>query len=70
MTATPKCKESAYWKNKEKEEFGDFDHEFFYHHDLFIKFLQMYFRQCWPFASLYRGATRTLWLRDRTVQFN
>ena len=36
MAATPKSKESAYWKNKEREELGGFDHEFFYHHTLFV----------------------------------
>ena len=36
MAATPKCKENAYWKNKEREELGGFDHEFFYHHALFV----------------------------------
>ena len=38
MAATPKCKESAYWKNKEREEFGGFDHEFFYHHAFFVSY--------------------------------
>ena len=32
MTATPECKESAYWKHKEREEFGGFDYQFFYRH--------------------------------------
>ena len=32
LAAIPKCKESAYWKHKEREEFGDLDHEFFYRH--------------------------------------
>ena len=36
MAATLKCKESAYWKNKEREEFGVFDHEVFYRHALFV----------------------------------
>ena len=36
VAATPKCKENAYWKNKEREELGGFDHEFFYHHALFV----------------------------------
>ena len=36
VAATPKCKENAYWKNKEREEFGGFVHEFFYHHALFV----------------------------------
>ena len=34
VAATAKCKESAHWKNKEREEFGGFDHEYFYHHTL------------------------------------
>ena len=36
MAATPKCIESAYWKNKEIEEFEGFDHEFFNHHAFFV----------------------------------
>ena len=36
VTATSKCKENAYWKNKEREESGSFDHEFFCHHALFV----------------------------------
>ena len=36
MTAAPKCKESAYRKYKEREEFGCFDHKFFYHHALYV----------------------------------
>ena len=36
VEATPKCKENAYWKNKEREEFGGFDQEFFYHHAFFV----------------------------------
>ena len=36
MAATPKYKESAYWKNKKRDEFGYFDHEFFYNHALFV----------------------------------
>ena len=35
MAVTPKCKEFAFWKGKEKEGFGGFGHEFFYHHTLF-----------------------------------
>ena len=38
VAATPKCKESAYWKNKESEEFGGFDYEFFYQHARFIDY--------------------------------
>ena len=34
--ATPKCKESAYWKQKEREEFGGYDHEISYHHALSV----------------------------------
>ena len=29
VAAPFKCKESAYWKHKEREEFGDFDHQLF-----------------------------------------
>ena len=36
VAATPKCKENAYWKKKKREDFGDFDHEFFYQHALFV----------------------------------
>ena len=36
VAVTPKCKDSVYWKNKAREEFGGFDHEVFYHHTLFV----------------------------------
>ena len=36
MVNTPKYKENASWKSKEREEFGGFDHEFFYHNALFV----------------------------------
>ena len=36
VVATPKYKENVYWKSKEREEFGGFDHEFFYHNALFV----------------------------------
>ena len=39
LAATPKCKENAYWKNKEREEFGGFDHKFFHHHALFVGYI-------------------------------
>ena len=39
MTTTSKCKESAYWKHKEREEFGDLDHEFLHHHALYIGYI-------------------------------
>ena len=32
----PRSKGSAYWKDEEKEEFGDFNYEFFYHHALYV----------------------------------
>ena len=35
VAATPKCKENAYWTNKEREKSGGFDHEFSHHHALF-----------------------------------
>ena len=36
MLAASKCKESAYWKHKEREAFGNLDHEFFYHHTFYV----------------------------------
>ena len=36
VAATPKCKESSYWKHKGKVEFGGLDHEFFYHHAFYV----------------------------------
>ena len=36
VAATPKSNESAFWKDKEREEFGGFNKEFLYHHALFI----------------------------------
>ena len=39
MSATPKCKESAFLKHKERDEFGHFDHEFVYHHALYVGYI-------------------------------
>ena len=36
VASTPKCKENAYSKSKEREEFGRFDHEFCYQHALVV----------------------------------
>ena len=36
VAATPKCKEGAYWKHKEREKFIGFDHEIFYHHAFYV----------------------------------
>ena len=36
VAVTPKCKESAYWMNKEREEFRGFNHEFSFHHALYV----------------------------------
>ena len=36
VAVTPKFKESAFWKDNEREEFGSFDHEVFYHHALYV----------------------------------
>ena len=36
VAVTPTCKEITYWKNKERDEFGGFGHEFFYYHALFV----------------------------------
>ena len=42
VAATPKCKESAYGKNKERDEFWGFDDEFFYRHALFLGYDETY----------------------------
>ena len=36
MAVMPKCKESVHWRHKDRDVFGDFDHELFYHHALHI----------------------------------
>ena len=36
MAATPKYKESAYWKHKEGKKLGGYDHEFFHHHAFYV----------------------------------
>ena len=36
LAPTLKCKESAYWKHKQKEEYGGFDLQFLYHYVCYI----------------------------------
>ena len=73
VAATHKCKENAVWKDKEREEFGGFDDEFFYYHALYVGYnvpntlyttiKTVQGNAPWQASRIpYRDVTRTLWL--------